>query len=141
MDVRPFATDNQQYTYPWAQSSGSCWRRKKATARVYSNGSETTFQVLERESGLLDWRTKDGTRFLVTLSNDVPAQNSRVRLRLGDALDWTASCPYLEVRVYTRACVRVAVVLRMSQKFGSTQSLVLLLASFSGAHWLCLDTK
>ena len=65
---------------------------------MYLNGSENTFQVPERESGLLDWRTEDGTRFLVTLSHDVSTQNSRVRLRLGDALDWTASCPYLEVR-------------------------------------------
>lgn len=55
--------------------------------------------MLERESGLLDWRTADGTAFLVTLSHDVLAQKTRVRLRLGDALDWTASCPYLEVRV------------------------------------------
>lgn len=60
-------------------------------------------QVLEREAGLLDWRTEDGTPFLATLSHDLSARNSRVRLRLGDALDWTASCPYLEVRVYMRA--------------------------------------
>lgn len=72
---------------------------------MYSNGSENTFQVLERESGLLDWRSKDGTSFLVTLSHDASAPNSRVRLRLGDALDWTASCPYLEVRVGKRTSV------------------------------------
>lgn len=66
---------------------------------------KTNLQVLDRESGLLDWRTEDGTRFLVTLSHDVSGQKSRIRLRLGGALDWTASCPYLEVNV--RACVRV----------------------------------
>lgn len=58
---------------------------------------KSTFKVLERESGLLDWRTPDGTAFLVTLSHDVPAQKTRVRMRLGDTLDWTAFCSYLEV--------------------------------------------
>ncbi len=63
---------------------------------------DTTYfsKVLERESGLLDWRTPGGTAFLVTLSHDIFAQKTRVRLRLGDALDWTASCPYLEVRAH-----------------------------------------
>lgn len=75
-----------------------------AQTRAYSNGSEHVFQVLERESGLLDWRTEHGTAFLVTLSHDPSAENSRIRLRLGDALDWTASCPYLEVRK-TMMCV------------------------------------
>lgn len=83
---------------------------------MYSNESENIFQELERESGLLDWRTEDGTPFLVTLSHDIPTQTSRVRLRLGDALDWTASCPYLEVCACMRTCVRAKVVLRMHHK-------------------------
>lgn len=56
-------------------------------------------QVMDRESGLLDWRASDGTAFLVTLWHDGSVGVTRVRVRLGIVLDWTASCSYLEASV------------------------------------------
>lgn len=55
-------------------------------------------KVLEREVGLLDWRTTGGTTVRVTLRHDESAESTRVRLKLGETLDWFASCPFLEVR-------------------------------------------
>lgn len=56
--------------------------------------------MLESETGLLDWRTASGTTVLVSLRHDEPAEQTRVRLKLGEALDWFASCPFLEVCVW-----------------------------------------
>lgn len=63
----------------------------------YLPSTTYVIKVLEREVGLLDWRTTGGTTVRVTLRHDESAELTRVRLKLGETLDWFASCPFLEV--------------------------------------------